>query len=166
MPGAPEWMLSAFSGRLPLAGYLALDDHAMTEFLKACARGADPLLEELGDGLLNRKLYKAIDVTFASPRAVADFEAAAIDRIRGLGLDPAYAIVGDSPKDTPYKPYDPADDQRQADQIFVEGPAGSSQEISRASRSIDTLQKEYSLSRFYFPGRIRDVVASVAAEHL
>ena len=138
----------------------------MTEFLKACARGNDPLLTELGDGLLNRKLYKAVDVSFASPFAVAEFEAAAIEKIRGLGLDPGYALVADSPTDTPYKPYDPDDDDKQVDQIFVEGPAGSRQEISQASRSIDTLQKAYSLARYYFPGRIRDVVASVAAEHL
>jgi HD superfamily phosphohydrolase len=166
VPDAPEYMLAAFSGRLPLAAHLALDDHAMTEFFKACARGADPLLNELGDGLLNRKLYKAVDVTFASSRAVAEFEIAAIDRIKRMGLDPAYALVADSPKDTPYKPYDPADDKKQMGQIFVEGPAGSCQEISQASRSIDTLQKEYHLSRYYFPRGIRDVIASVAAEHL
>ena len=68
VPGMPESVLTAFSGRPPLAVYLALDDHAMTELFKACARGNDPLLKELGAGLLNRKLYKAVDVTFASPR--------------------------------------------------------------------------------------------------
>jgi hypothetical protein len=165
VPGAPESVLTAFSGRPTLAVYLALDDHAMTELFKACARGNDPLLEELGAGLLNRKLYKAVDVTFASPRAATDFAVAASDKIRRLGLDPAYALVGDSPTDTPYKPYGP-DDEKPVDQIFVEVPSGGWQEISQASRSIDTLQNEYSLLRYYFPGRIRDVVASVAAEYL
>ena len=165
VPGAPESVLAAFSGRPPLAVYLALDDHAMTELFKACAPGKDPLLKELGEGLLNRKLYKAVDVTFASPRAAADFKVAAIDKIRSAGLDPAYALVADSPTDTPYKPYDP-DDQKPVDQILVEGPTGGWQEISQASRSVDTLQKEYSLLRYYFPGRIREMVVSVAAEHL
>jgi uncharacterized protein len=165
VPGAPESVLTAFSERPPLAVYLALDDHAMTELFKACARGNDPLLEELGAGLLNRKLYKAVDVTFAAPRAATDFTVAAIEKIRRLGLDPAYAFISDSPTDTPYKPYG-SDDEKPVDQILVEGPSGGWQEISRASRSIDTLQNEYSLLRCYFPGRIRDVVASVAAEYL
>ena len=102
VPGAPESVLAAFSGTPPLAVYLALDDHAMTELFKACARGHDPLLGELGEGLLNRRLYKSVDVTFASPESAAKFTVAATERIRTLGLDPAYALVGDSPSDTPY----------------------------------------------------------------
>jgi HD superfamily phosphohydrolase len=164
-PGAPGSVLAAFSGKPPLAVYLALDDHAMTELFKAFTRGQDPLLRELGEGLLNRKLYKAVDVTFASPRAAADFKVAAIDKIRSLGLDPAFALVDDSPSDTPYKPYDP-DAEKPVNQIYVEGPTGGWQEISQASRSIETLQKEYSLLRYYFPGRIREVIVSIAAKHL
>ena len=164
-PGAPQSVLTAFSRVSPLAVYLTLDDHAMTELFKAFSRGSDPLLEELSEGLLNRKLYKAVDVSFASTQATADFRSAATEKIEGLGLDPAYAFVADSPTDTPYRPYDP-DDEKPVDQIFVEGPAGGWQEISQASRSIHTLQSEYSLLRYYFPGRIRDVVASVAAKHL
>ena len=165
VPGAPGSALAAFSAKPPLAVYLALDDHAMTELIKACTKGHDPLLRELGEGLLNRKLYKAIDVTNAAPRAAADFKVAAIDKIRSLGLDPAFSLVADSPSDTPYKPYDP-DAEKPVNQIYVEGPAGGWQEISQASRSIETLQKEYSLLRYYFPGRIRDVIVSIAAEHL
>ena len=107
---------------------------------------------ELGGGPLNRKLYKAIDVTFASPRAAADFKVAAIDKIKRLGLDPTFALVDDSPSDTPYKPYDP-DAEKPVNQIYIEGPAGPWQEISQASRSVETLQKEYSLLRILLPER-------------
>ena len=69
----------------------------MTELFKACARGQDPLLKELGEGLVNRKLYKAVDVTFVSPRAAADFKVAAIDRIRSAGLDPVLCARGRQP---------------------------------------------------------------------
>ncbi len=165
VPGAPESVLAVFSARPPLDVYLALDDHTLTELFKACAAGKDPLLNELGEGLVNRKLYKAVDVTFAPPRAAADFKVAAIDSIRSAGLDPAYALVADSPSDTPYKPYDP-EAQKPVNQILVAGPAGGWQELSQASRSVATIQKEYSLLRYYFPGRIRDMVASIAAEHL
>jgi HD superfamily phosphohydrolase len=164
-PGVPENVLTAFCGGPPLSEYLTLDDHAMTELFKAFARGDDPLLKELSEGLLNRKLYKAVDVSFALPQAAAVFREAAINKIRCLGLDPAYSFVGDSPTDTPYRPYDP-DDGEPVGQIFVEGAAGNWQEISQASRSIHTLQKEYSLLRYYFPARIRDVVLALAAEYL
>ena len=67
---APESVLAAFSARPPLAVYLALDDHAMTELFKACARGQDPLLNELGEGLLNRKALQGRrrHVCFATSR--------------------------------------------------------------------------------------------------
>ncbi len=165
VPGAPENVLTAFSERPSLQVYLGLDDHAMTELFKACARGQDPLLRELGEGLVNRKLYKAVDVTFVSPRAAADFKVAAVEGIRNVGLDPVYALVADSPSDTPYKPYDP-DALKPINQIFVAGPTGGWQEISQASRSVDTLQREYSLLRYYFPERIREMVVAIAAEHL
>ena len=137
----------------------------MTELFKACARGQDPLLKELGAGLVNRKLYKAVDVTYVPPKAAAEFEAAAVDAIRRAGLDPAYALVADSPSDTPYKPYDP-DAQKPVNQILVASPTGGWQEISQASRSVSTIQKEYSLLRYYFPERIRGMVLSIAEEHL
>ncbi len=85
VPRAPESVLGVFSARPALEVYLALDDHTMTELFKACAGGGDPLLKELGEGLVNRKLYKAVDVTFAPARAAADFKVAAIDRIRAQG---------------------------------------------------------------------------------
>jgi uncharacterized protein len=165
VPGAPESVLSVFSARPPLPVYLALDDHAMTELFKACARGEDPLLKELGEGLVNRRLYKAVDVTFVSPTAAAAFQVAATDRLRSAGLDPSYALVADSPSDTPYKPYDP-DAQKPVNQILVASPTLGWQEISQASRSVDAIQKEYSLLRYYFPERVRDMVVSIAAEHL
>ncbi len=165
VPGAPVAVLSVFSAMPSLPVYLALDDHAMTELFKACARGEDPLLKELGEGLVNRKLYKAVDVTFVPPRATALFQAAAIDAIRSAGLDPDYALVADSPSDTPYKPYDP-DAQNAVNQILIASPTHGWQELSQASRSVDTIQKEYSLLRYYFPERIRDMIVSIAEEHL
>ena len=165
VPGAPESVLAVFSARPPLAVYLALDDHAMTELFKACAAGQDPLLKELGEGLVNRKLYKAVDVTFASPRAAADFKVAAIDRIRARGstrLTRSWRTALRTLRTSPMT----RTAQKPVNQILVAGPTGGWQEISQASRSVATIQKEYSLLRYYFPDRIREMVASIAAEHL
>ena len=103
-------------------------------------------------------------MSFTPPLAVAEFQEAALDAVRREGLDPAYALVADSPSDTPYKPYDPGR-SKPVNQILVAGPAGGLLEISQASRSVDTIQKEYSLLRYYIPERIRGLVVSIAAEH-
>ena len=163
LPGGPESVLAAFSGKSALSKYLELDDHSMTAFFKACAASGDELLRELGEGLLNRKLYKAVDVTDVPPQSVANFKVEAVDKIRGLGLDPEYALVDDSPSDTPYKPYDP-DAEKPANQIYIETLKRGSQEISLMSDSIVTLRKKYSLLRYYFPERIREEIASIAAK--
>jgi uncharacterized protein len=163
LPEAPASVLTAFSARPTLSQYLALDDHSMTEFFKACAAANDQLLRELGDGLLNRKLYKAVDVTDVPPQAVANFKVEVVDEIRNRGLDAEYALVDDSPSDTPYKPYDP-DAEKPASQIYIDTFKPSRQEISQVSDSIVTLKKKYSLLRYYFPERLREKVVSIAAK--
>ncbi len=165
LPDAPPSVVAAFGGRLTLQQYLALDDHALTEFFKICANAKDGLLRDLGSGLLNRKLYKAIDVTDISPRSVADYRVAAVDKLRGLGLDPEYTHVDDSPSDTPYKPYDP-DAEKLATQIYIETLAGGLQEIGRVSESIEVLKKKYSLLRYYFPERVREELSSITAKYV
>jgi uncharacterized protein len=165
VPGAPASVVAAFAGRLTLPQYLALDDHAMTEFFKVCASAEDELLRDLGSGLLNRKLYKAIDVTDISSQSVSDYRVAAVDKLRRLGLDPDYAHVADSPSDTPYKPYDP-DAEKPATQIYIETLADGIQPIGRVSESVDVLKKKYSLLRYYFPERVREELSSIAARHM
>ncbi|MBN2024192.1 MAG: HD domain-containing protein, partial [Pirellulales bacterium] len=59
----PSATVRAFSGTIGLDEYLLLDDHSLTEFAKACVKCADPILKQLADGLLHRRLFKATDVT-------------------------------------------------------------------------------------------------------
>jgi len=95
IPEAPPSVLAAFAGSLSLGQYLALDDHSMTEFLKACASSSDPekYLQALGNGLLHRKLFKAVDVTGVGPGAVAKFRGRVVDLLRNRGLDPDLNLV-------------------------------------------------------------------------
>lgn len=63
-PGAPSIVLKAFSGEnISLQDYLSLDDSTITEFFKSCTKSSDIILSQLGDGILNRNLYKGIDLT-------------------------------------------------------------------------------------------------------
>src|SRR5262245_47085066 len=50
----PSSLSEAFSGQIRLTRYLELDDHSVTELLKACTRCQDNAVSRLGDGVLNR----------------------------------------------------------------------------------------------------------------
>ncbi len=166
VPDPPAAVLRAFSpesaiARMELGDYLSLDDHSITEFLKCCTATKDPILRDLGTGLLHRRIYKATDATDAEKVAVGRFAAAAKERVTALGYDPEYALSEDNPSDTPYKPYNPDDDEP-ADQIYVESFDGRAAELSSRSEPVDRLKKQYTLLRYYYPEGIRLEIDEVA----
>lgn len=159
-------LTDAFSGQIGLTRYLQIDDHTITEMMKSCTLSADPVVRHLAEGLLNRRLYKALDVT--GPRELArfaTFDAAVRQRQAELGLDPRYAFIEDSASDTPYEPYHP-DVERPAQQIFVEDAAGRIVEISTLSEALGQLRKTYTVIRTYVPEDFRGELLRIAAETL
>jgi hypothetical protein len=165
VPDARPGIVGAFSGQLGLFQYLELDDATLTEFFKACGSSQDAILSELGRGLTERKLYKAIDVTDLDPARIGKFATAAAKEIEAANLSSEYAFVDETAADTPYKPYNP-DASRPASQIYIEASDGSTKEISECSDALVQLRKRYSLVRYYFPERLRDRIQSAARETL
>ena len=165
IPDAPASVMAAFAEKLTLGQYLDLDDHAMTEFLKACARSKDEVLSSLGSGLLNRKLFKSIDATNQAGGGVGKFVNKVVEHIKNRGLDPDFHFEYDDPSDTPYKPYNP-DAEKPATQIYIEKEPGKQVEIGTQSDAIETLKKRYSFLRYYFPENLRSDVDALAREHL
>jgi uncharacterized protein len=161
VPGAPPAVVAAFAGDMSLGGYLELDDHAVSVFLKRCAHASDAVLQSLGTGLADRKLFKAVEASDASASDVGRFTAAASEAIRKTGLDPDYSFVEDTPGDTPYKPYDP-DDAKPATQIYAQTTLGEIVEISKQSPAVQVLKSRYSLLRYYFPASIRGKIEKIA----
>jgi hypothetical protein len=160
---APRAVFLAFTEQLSLNQYLALDDHTITEFLEACLGSGDEILISLSDGLLNRRLYKAVDASGASSAAVGEF-VASVQPMLPKDSPVAYAFVVDTSKDTPYKPYDP-EVRAPAAQIYVEAPTGECREISQVSETVAQLRRPYELVRYYFPellrARIRPLAVSI-----
>jgi len=144
-----------------LDDYLQLDDFALNEFFKACASSQDKHLRELGDGLLNRRLYKGIDLTDIGP-GLGDFAVKATEALKSKGANTDYEFGNDTPADTPYKPYDP-DQEKPAAQIYVEDGTGKIVEISTVSEPVKTLQRKYQLVRYYFPERYRQEIQAIAS---
>lgn len=162
-------LIEAFTGQMFLTRYLDFDDHTITEFFKACTRCGDQILASLADGLLNRRLYKALDVT--GLRASRDFsrilafDARVKERLLQLGLDPRYCFADDSASDTPYEPYQP-DAERPGRQIFVEDGDGRIVEISTLSDALVQLRKTYTVIRYYVPAEFRQELSRIADQTL
>jgi hypothetical protein len=164
VPESPIAVREAFSeNRVPLKDYLELDDFTVIEFLKACRRAGDKLLSSLGDGIVNRRLYKGTDITDADTSLSIEFSSRAKDIIRAKGLDPEYSFVSDRAADTPYKPYEP-DDETPATMIYMETSTGDIEEISKKRKALRELKDEYTFYRYYYPESIRDEIDKIANE--
>ena len=162
VPNAPSAVCRAFSSNIALDEYLLLDDHTMTEFAKACTQCSDNVMATLARGLLERKLFKAVDVTEAGSPNVARFYEKAkgiVETQSGLPVD--YFFDSDTPSDTAYKVYNP-DASKPATQIYIEGADGRQQELSRVSENVANLTKPYKLIRYYFPDNVRDSILADA----
>ncbi|MFO0846498.1 MAG: HD domain-containing protein [Gemmataceae bacterium] len=167
-------VLKAFTGQISLASYLDFDDHTVTELLKGCARCDDYTLRRLGDGLLNRKLYKCVEITgrlpSLEPSRLAAFLARAREQLGEIGsfeycYEPAYCFVEDSASDTPYQPYLP-DEAEPSRQIWVESAAGKVVEVSQLSEALLQLGRPYTMVRYYVPPALRYQVTRIADETL
>jgi uncharacterized protein len=158
---APGSLVEAFSSKMTMEQYLLLDDHSIGEFLRFCKSADDAVLAELGTGILNRKLYKAIEATGAAPGEVETFKARVVDAVghKKPGLD--YSFVEDAPGDTAYEPYDP-DADAPARQIYVETTQGEIKELSTESHAVRQLREPYRLLRFYFPEALRAKIDRIA----
>ncbi len=160
-PEVSDTVIRAFGGDMSLEDFLRLDDYSIVDLWRCCERSGDRLLGQLGEGLLHRKLFKAIDVTGLTPASVASFVAEARKAVEESGLDPDYALPYDEPTDTPYMPYDP-DAVKPATQIYVQAVTGEREELSQHSERVRVLTKKYILTRYYCPESIRDEIKTIA----
>jgi len=151
---APPALVKAFAGALDLDEYLLLDDHTVTEFLRRCEACDDPILKRLAGGLLHRHLFKCVDATGIPPDKLAEFpeRAKAIVK-KHIGGDD-YNLASDTASDTPYKVYDPSDDNPET-QIFVEDRSGRIKSIDWLSDRVNISREKITFHRYYFPEKVR-----------
>ncbi|HQP99834.1 MAG TPA: HD domain-containing protein [bacterium] len=149
----PISIQNAFSSQsIEVKDFLTLDDSTVAEFLKWSISAEDELLKYLGNALINRRLYKSIDVT--DNESAYQVYADARDIARGRRFGEQYSLIDDSAVDTPYKPYNP-DAEHQATQIFVETPKGTIEEISKLGSPVHELTREFRIVRYYFPQEMK-----------
>lgn len=104
-PDEPLLMLLRNRTGTDLKTYLEIDDYAIQTALQRWKDCGDPILSDLASRIVERRLFKTIDVSRV--KGLKSKEKAARDLIRNAGLDPRYYFIVDTSGDMPYKPYNP-----------------------------------------------------------
>jgi hypothetical protein len=106
-PTPQESIYKALLGqRLSSGEFLALDDVSVMHCLKLWMGVDDPMLVKLCGGLLDRKLYKTIDLSGLEEGELTRAKKIAAEAVSAGKGDEAYDLFYDEPADTPYEIYD------------------------------------------------------------
>ncbi len=89
-----------------LEGFLRLDDNDIYHLFKLWADWKDPVLSDLADRILSRRLFKAYSAEEMSLKEIEDLKT----RLEEKNYDPEYYMVEKVAEDTAYEPYNPHDD--------------------------------------------------------
>lgn len=144
--------------------YLQLDDTDVTFHLKQWSREPDAVLSDLAERFINRRLFKAVDITISGD-ALADFLIRAGECIAAQGFDPDYYMIIDRATDTPYYGYYTPVGKDPKGLIYVEsGNTGESvEEISVVSDLIRGM-RGYKIERICFPSEVWEAMSQLISE--
>ncbi len=136
-----------------LSTYLKLDDHLIFTALQKWSECDDAILRDLSDRILNRRLFKTMDVSRVKNLKVKEKEAR--DEITKAGLDPRYYFIVDSSGDVPYRPYDPRKPTVSSHILVEQSKPFSNQtrDIYEVSEVVAGLARAaFKVKRIIFPG--------------
>ncbi len=155
--GPSERLAKLLGGeRLSTEEFVSLDDTDVWISLKQWRTADDPVLSRLSQGLLDRDLYKTIDLNVDDPVDIARTLDRANEIAREMGLDPEFAVLTDRAYDTPYTPYDPEHGDIGA-HIPIIAPDGSVAPIEDHSDMVHLLGRDsYKILRLCVPAELRE----------
>ncbi|GJQ50914.1 MAG: phosphohydrolase [Candidatus Kuenenia stuttgartiensis] len=153
--------------------YLMLDDVTFLYHFKEWLNCNDKILSDLCNRLLNRKLFKSVDLTgkVGLKKFSTEVMIPLIEQAKDKGFEHKYYIESDVAINTAYKDYylfpkrnenkesidNKNTDEEATEQIFVLLKDGSIDEFSRQSEVINTLRNEkIILERLYFPEELKE----------
>ncbi len=138
---------------------IPLDDYRIYSYIADWSRSKDPILQNLCNRVLNRKLLKSIEITSARFKKyvdkMRDFEKLLI----GKEIDPQYFLKLDDYVESPYTPYQPKrsdDPTTVTTNIFVLGEDERPIEISILSDVVKALTTTQYSNRLYCPEETRE----------
>lgn len=150
-PPRENVVFKALTGqRLSISEFTELDDVSVLYCIKLWSRAEDAPLASLCRGLLDRQLYKTIDLARCGGDAqrLHDATTAATAAVVSAGGDPAYDLFYDQPADTPYEAYDPTL-ANPAQEILVRDPAGTLTPLATLSPLTQSLNRQLMFRRLH-----------------
>jgi HD superfamily phosphohydrolase len=144
--------------------YLQLDDTDLTFHLKQWEHEADPTLSDLARRFIDRKLFKAIDMSLTG-EARGKFWSQAEHIVRRAGYEPEFYLIMDRAGDVPYYGYYSPINVDPGSLIYIEsgGTQGEIREISEVSEAVRGM-RGYSIDRVCFPAEVLDEIVALARE--
>jgi len=142
---------------LSIAEHLSMDDSDVIFHMKQWQRSDDPILSDLSQRFVNRRLFKAIDLDMpANDRA--DFLKAARAVVERAGFSPDFYFIEDHASDVPYYGYYTGEGDEPHKRIYVEEGYAHPviREISEVSQVVRGLRQGYELHRVCFPAEVKD----------
>lgn len=142
------------------AEFTDLDDVSMLQCFKLWMLGEDPALAQLCKGLLYRRLYKVLDLSWVpDEQKVRNAYAAAEQVVEQLGGDPAYDLFLDEPSGAAYlSEATPASGFCLEGGILIRDPRGQVTEFSRTSPLVAAMEKQLMFRRLHVVESLKDPV--------
>jgi HD superfamily phosphohydrolase len=144
--------------------YLQIDDTDLTFHLKQWEHEADSTLSDLARRFIDRKLFKAMDMSLTG-EARGKFWSRAEQIVRRAGYEPEFYLIMDRAGDVPYYGYYSPVDVDPGSLIYIEsdGAQGEIREISEVSEAVRGL-RGYSIDRVCFPAEVMDELTALFRE--
>ena len=161
MPGSVfEKMLT--SEAVTTSEYLQLDDTDVMFRLKEWSRDEDGILADLAMRLMDRRLFKAIDLGVDVSES---FWETAREIVRAGGFDPQYYLITDRAADIPYYGDYSTVGVDPKSLIYVEtGPQSTLREISEVSEVVRGM-RGYRIDRVCVPVEVTDAIVALISDH-
>src|SRR5262249_29898291 len=161
-PPGPVFERMLMGAQVDTSDYLQLDDTDVLFRLKEWSRHDDRILSDLSARLMNRKLFKAIDL---GPQVSDDFWESAAEIVRSAGFDPQYYLITDRATDVPYYGYYSTIGLDPESLIYVEeGVQDSIREISEVSEVVRGM-RGFRIDRVCIPVEVSDEVSRLISDH-
>lgn len=144
----PTHFRGFFDGTYTLNEYLALDEGVLLTYFQLWMSEDDPILSDLSDRFVNRKLFQYIEFDLAKDyMKMKELELL----FKKAGIDPEYYLVFDSSSDLPYDFYRPGEEGERIP-IHLLKPNGEIRELSRESDIVEAISgKRRTDHKLYFP---------------
>jgi HD superfamily phosphohydrolase len=144
---APTLLIPLFEGDIPLKDYIKLDEAVMINAFQMWQEEADPILADLCERFMNRRLFKYVEFTPSNFEIYSELE----DCFQRAGIDPDYYLIVDSSSDLPYDFYRPGEEGERLP-IHLLMPDGRLRELSRESDIVEAISgKKRTDHKLYYP---------------